>query len=496
MKKTKVLIFMIGVSLLTTNFMGCSNSTSQKNQNNSSVENNIENNNKEVTEEKEDTKIDESTNDDQKTANDDSIIGKEVYINANPLIIREESNSNSKKVGLILKGEAVTVEEEINDDTNGHWYKISFEDTQGFISADYVVSNKYELISPEFKDLEYSAQDKKIYENNKPVKVKGVYVTKFSTVSQNFDYLIDIAEKSGINTFVIDVKDDRGEMLFYTDAANKFAPKANDNIVIKDIKAFIEKLKEHNIYAIARIVSFKDPIYGEAHPDRTIVYKDTGEIFKNSDELSWVSAYDKNLWEYNVAVAKEAAEAGFNEIQFDYVRFPASDGGKLDKVLDYRNNDNESKAKAIQEYLMYGHKELEPYEVYIGADIYGLVASVTNDMSLGQYWEAISNVVDYICPMIYPSHYANGTYEIPIPDADPYGTVFYSTKDAVRRNGNVATPAIIRPWIQDFTAPWVKGHIKYGENELKAQIKALEENGVDEYLLWNAGNKYSYEAVK
>jgi hypothetical protein len=492
--KKKILTLTIGIILLTTNFTACTNKSSQEENNKLSIENSKENTKDD--ESSENVELGNEVNGDNKTVQDDSIIGKEVYINANPLIIREASNASSKKIGLILKGEAIIVQDEIIDDKDGHWYKISFEDKTGFISADYTVLNKYELISPEFKDLNYEPQDKQVYENNKPVKVKGVYVTRFSTVSKNFDYLIDIAAKSGINTFVIDVKDDRGEMLFYSDAAEEYAPKANEEIVIDDIKAFIAKLKENNIYAIARIVSFKDPIYAEAHPDRTIIYKDSGEVFKNSDDLAWVSAYDKSLWKYNVEVAKEAAEAGFNEIQFDYVRFPASDGGKLDKVLDYRNTDNESKAKAIQEYLMYGYEQLSPYEVYIGADIYGLVASVTNDMSLGQYWEGISNVVDYICPMMYPSHYANGTYNIDIPDADPYATIFYSSKDAVRRNGNVATPATIRPWIQDFTASWVDGYIKYGENELELQIKALEQNGIDEYLLWNAGNKYSYEAVK
>ena len=116
-------------------------------------------------------------------------------------------------------------------------------------------------------------------------------------------------------------------------------------------------------------------------------------------------------------------------------------------------------------------------------------------MSLGQYWEAVSNVVDYVCPMMYPSHYANNTYGLPVPDAYPYETVYNSAKDSVARNKNIKTPGTIRPWIQDFTAPWVKGHIKYSDKQVKDQIRALEENGITEYLLWNAGNKYSEGAV-
>lgn len=216
----------------------------------------------------------------------------------------------------------------------------------------------------------------------------------------------------------------------------------------------------------------------------------------NRDGLIWVSAYDRQLWEYNIEVSKEAAKVGFNEIQFDYVRFPASNGGKLDKFLDYRNELEESKPVAVQRYLKYAKENLSPLKVYISADIYGLVGSVADDMGIGQYWEAVSNMVDYVSPMMYPSHYGKGVYGLSVPDAFPYETINIGTKDAVARNNNLETPAIIRPWIQDFTATWVKGHIRYGANELKAQIKALEDNGVKEYLLWNAGNKYSEGGLK
>ncbi|PCR83934.1 hypothetical protein CQA79_12570, partial [Fusobacterium nucleatum] len=204
----------------------------------------------------------------------------------------------------------------------------------------------------------------------------------------------------------------------------------------------------------------------------------------------WVSAYDKNLWEYNVTVAKEAAKAGFNEIQFDYVRFPASNGGKLDKVLNYRNTDNLTKAEAIQKYLHYAKEELESYDVYISADIYGQVGSSSDDMALGQFWEAVSSEVDYVSPMMYPSHYGKGVYGLAVPDANPYKTIYASTKDSINRNNNIDSPAIIRPWIQAFTAAWVKGHINYGPNEIKDQVKAMKDLGVDEYILWSPTNRY------
>lgn len=265
---------------------------------------------------------------------------------------------------------------------------------------------------------------------------------------------------------------------------------ANDKPTIKDIGSIMKKLKENNIYAIARIVSFKDPIYAANHKERAITYKANNKPFTNSDGLIWVSPHDRDLWKYNLMVAKEAAKAGFNEIQFDYVRFPASNGGKLDSQLNYRNTKNETKVKAIQEYLKYARQELKDYNVYIAADIYGQVASSYDDMSLGQHYETVANIVDYVCPMQYPSHYGNGVYGLKVPDAEPYKTVYYSTLDAINRSNNIEQAGLIRPWLQAFTAKWIKGHINYGPKEVKTQVKALKDLGVEEYILWSPTNRY------
>ena len=424
-----------------------------------------------------------------------------VYIKGRQQNVREEPLKGAKIIATLSKGQAVLLIGERRDDNDVNWSMISYTNDKGsneigWLKTDDTVLDWMELMNERFRDMDYSPQEKiaNYYENPR-VKVKGIYVTIFSAAGKRMDELIEMTKRSGINTFVIDVKDDRGYMLFKTNAAEKFSPKANEKATVKDIKVLMEKLKENNIYTIARIVSFKDPTYTSQNVDKAIIYKDTGKPFTNNDGLIWASPHDRSLWEYNIEVSKEAIDAGFNEVQFDYVRFPASDGGKLDKHLDYRNETGESKPATIQNYLKYAKEELSPKKAYISADVYGLVGSVEDDMSLGQYWEAISNIVDYICPMMYPSHYANRTYGIPIPDANPYGTVFYSAKDSVTKNNNLKTPAIIRPWIQDFTAPWVKGYIKYGEKQVMEQIKALEENGIDEFMLWNAGNKYSETAV-
>ncbi|MDF2532864.1 MAG: hypothetical protein K0Q65_2445 [Clostridia bacterium] len=423
-----------------------------------------------------------------------------VYISASKLNVRENAAKDGKVLDSLIKGTAVSIKEEKTDEANILWYNIGYEnvtgEVNGWIAAEHTVKDRTELLDESLRNLDLSPQNKTYeYPNNPRVEVKGIYLTLYSASGARLDKLIEMSKRTEINTFVIDVKDDNGNMLFATEAAEKFNPDANKKAPVKDIKALMQKLKDNGIYTIARIVSFKDPSYARKHPNKAIVYKDSGKPFTNSDGLIWVSAHDRELWEYNLAVSKEAAAAGFNEIQFDYVRFPASNGGKLDKVLDYRNEKNESKPETIQNYLKYAREQLAPMQVYISADIYGLVGSVSDDMALGQYWEAVSNVVDYVSPMMYPSHYANGTYGLSVPDAYPYETILYGTRDAVNRNKNIETPATIRPWIQDFTASWVKGYIKYGPKQVELQIKALEENGVKEYLLWNAGNTYSEGAL-
>lgn len=417
------------------------------------------------------------------------------YVSADALNVRSESRKDSSVQDSLIRGARVKILEEIKDESGMLWYHISYsklEEKKGYIAAEYTVSTREELLGEDLRNLDFSPVKKVEYENNKKVKVRGVYLTIHAAAGAKLDKLIELSEQTDINAFVIDVKDDYGNMLFQTKAAERYAPSANAKAPIKDIEAFVKKLKEKNIYLIARVVSFKDPTYAEYNSDKVIINKETGQPFVNKDGIIWVSPHDRNLWNYNIEVAKEAAAAGFQEIQFDYVRFPASNGGKIDSMLDYRNEKNEGKPETIQQYLKTAYEILSKEQVYVAADVYGLVGSVPDDMQLGQYWEAVSNYTDYICPMMYPSHYGNGVYGIKIPDAAPYETVYKSALDSVMRNQNLKTPATIRPWIQSFTAPWVKGsNTKYGPEQIQAQIKGLSDAGVDEYLLWNASNNYN-----
>jgi hypothetical protein len=322
--------------------------------------------------------------------------------------------------------------------------------------------------------------------------VRGIYVTLHSAASSNaLARLMEVVDSTDINALVIDVKDDVGVTLHKSAAAEKYNSKASANAPLKDLAAFAKRLRDRGVYLIARIVTFKDPLYAKNHPDRAIINRRTGQLFRSKDGLAWASPYDADYRAYNLAVAAEAARAGFNEIQFDYIRFPEVPASQS---VDYRNKSRQSKAEAVQSFLIEARRSLHPLNVYVSADVFGLVCAARDDMDIGQYWEAMSNAVDFISPMSYPSHYANGSYGLAVPDLRPYDLMDRATRDALKRNRNLATPARVRPWIQAFTARWLPKYKKYGVEEIKAQIKAIRDNGINSYLVWNPGNHYKDQA--
>ncbi len=370
--------------------------------------------------------------------------------------------------------------------------RLNGNEVEKYVKASDVFAERYDFIEMPEEGISYEAFPKKTYESNPPIKMRGVYVSQVSAANggDNLDYLIELARTTDINTFVIDVKDDSGNLLFKSKAAEKYMPEQNQSAAIKDIESFIKKLKDEKIYLVARIVTFKSPEYALKYPEKAIKFKDTGELFKSGDGLKWSTPYDRDLWDYNISVAEEAADLGFNEIQFDYVRFPDVPYA-INEQLDFHNDDNESKTMAIHKFLKEAYKRLSAKEVYVTADFFGYVATAQNDQFIGQHWESVVNVVDYAAPMVYPSHYGSSNFGLAVPDAHPYECIDGAMKDAINRNKNLYTPAKLRPWIQDFTAGWVPGHINYDKAELMAQIQALKDNGIDEYMVWNAGNRYT-----
>ncbi len=329
-----------------------------------------------------------------------------------------------------------------------------------------------------------------------PVEAKGIYLTGRSAGNSNFQRLLQFVVSTELNAMVIDVKEDEGRVTYKSGVPVVKEVGSDNTVFIQDVDSVVQTLKENHIYPIARIVCFKDPFLAGKKTDWAM-HKKTGGVWSDKKGTVWIDPYRKEVWDYNIAIAKEAAQKGFKEIQFDYVRFP-DNGKKIDAEVAFHEQNGKEKQQVIADFLAYAKAELAPFNVYISADVFGLVPSVSDDMGIGQKWEMVSPNVDYISPMTYPSHYANGTYGLRVPDAKPYETILHSVKDAQQKNAgleqNQIKSAAIRPWLQDFTARWVKGHIPYGPAEVSAQIKAAKDLGVDQYLIWNAGNTYSQAA--
>ncbi|UVI31937.1 putative glycoside hydrolase [Paenibacillus spongiae] len=321
-------------------------------------------------------------------------------------------------------------------------------------------------------------------------KIKGIYLTAHSAGGSRLETLLKLLDDTALNSMVIDVKDDLGYITYPTtnpELLKYGAPKK----YIRDINALMTKLKEHEVYPIARVVVFKDTVLARSHPNLSFRHKD-GTVWQNGKKDSFVNPYMKEVWDYNIAVAKESVKLGFKEIQFDYVRFPEGFENKADSLVFDKTK--ESRVDAVAGFVKYAKEQLEPLGVRVSVDIFGYAASVPAAEGIGQDFVKISKYVDVISPMVYPSHYSTGWFGVKDPDKDPYATIKGSMIDTHKKLDPIGSfKPIIRPWIQDFTASWLgKGrYVKYGKAEVEAQIKALKDTGVDEYLLWNAGNKYT-----
>lgn len=325
-----------------------------------------------------------------------------------------------------------------------------------------------------------------------PQAAKGIYIPS-NKISQ-YEAYINLAEKTGINSFVIDVKDDLGYLTFSSD--NEFLIKKGmvlDHPPIKDIAELMKDLCEAGIYPIARIVAFKDDVAAKNEP-RLAVKSLDGSPYVTSGNDTWLDPYNKENWEYLLAVSKEAAHMGFKEIQFDYVRFHESMNSSR-----VRLDDEVSKSEIISEFIEYMAEHLHKEGVKVSADVFGAVILSDIDMEIvGQNFMDMSRHLDYICPMVYPSHYASGTFGIEYPHIEVYDIISKTMKTAVRKiaSENGEKRAIIRPWLQDFTLKSVKPYLEYGPEQIKSQIQGANDAGVEEWLFWNAAGNYTEEGFK
>lgn len=328
-----------------------------------------------------------------------------------------------------------------------------------------------------------------------PVKVKGIYVTGAMAGSEGMDDLIRLVEETELNAMVIDIKNDSGEITYKMDL--DIAKEIGATVgYVRDMEGMVKKLKEKDVYLIARVVAFKDPILAEKKPEYCLRKKD-GTIFRDKDGLAWVNPYKKEIWEYLIAVSKKAIELGFDEVQFDYIRFSTDSGMK--SVTFGQEAKGVTRQEVINGFTAYAYEQLMPLGAFVSADVYGSI--ITNDLdvgTLGQDYGEMASCLDYICPMIYPSHYSDGVYNIDYPDTQPYELILNALGDSVAllKESKGQHQAVVRPWLQDFTATWLANHITYDKEQIQDQIRAVKDAGYEEWILWNSKNRYTESAFK
>ena len=318
-----------------------------------------------------------------------------------------------------------------------------------------------------------STEKENLPEKERP-KVKGIYVTGNVAGSERMDDLIALVDATELNTMVIDVKNDEGEITWKMETSSVQAM-GNGVAYIKDIHALMTVLKEHGIYTIARIICFKDPVFAQNHLDCALTKAD-GAFITDAYGLAWVNPYQEAVWGYLTEIALAAADVGFDEVQFDYVRFPiGSDADAADYGVDMTTY---TKEQAISGFLTYASERLHEKGIVVTADVFGTVIGSDTDIErVGQNYAALGNIVDVLSPMVYPSHYGPGVFGFEVPDAHPYDTVQQAlllSQEALKQDTEEdQSTVIVRPWLQSFTATWVNGHISYGEIEIHEQIQAV-----------------------
>lgn len=327
------------------------------------------------------------------------------------------------------------------------------------------------------------------------VKAKGIYISSYVAGTPSMvDNLIAEIDQTEINTLVIDLKDDFGRVACEMDSP-MVQELGSVKVYIPEIEELTAKLKEHDIYLIARIPAFRDAWLGEVRPDWCVKLAD-GSVFTDRDGNAWVNPYKQEAWDYLVEIGTQAKKLGFDEVQFDYVRF-CTERKMQDVVFEEADVQGRSRTDIILEFMDYVYQELTKEGLFVSADVFGaIINSDVNANSVGQIYGEMAKHLDYISPMIYPSHYGDGNYGIDHPDLHPYETITAALMDSRKElyfaGQGAEHIADVRPWLQDFTATWLTNHIPYGPEEVRAQIQAVYDAGYDEWLLWDASCRYDW----
>jgi len=287
------------------------------------------------------------------------------------------------------------------------------------------------------------------------------------------------------------VKGDRGWILYKTEVPLAISVGAQGPAVYKEFDALLAELKARGVYTIARIVAFKDNVLATARPDLAIIDTRTGKAWIDNERLAWVDPFREEVWTYNVAIAQEAVRKGFDEVQFDYVRFPTD--GKLSAAKYAKPNNRDTRLPAIAGFLERARKEIGPLGAFVAADVFGYTAFNENDTDIGQRVEELTPHLDFVCPMVYPSGYHKGIPGYRNPVQNSYQVVHESVRLIKKRATH--TVVQVRPWLQDFKDYAFDRRI-FGVTEVKAQIKGADDAGATGWMLWNPKNDYTGAALR
>ena len=450
--------------------------------------------------------------DDYITNKYEEIVGEKTrYVRTSTTIYKEKDKLDIS--GFYKKGEEINIIgfDRLNDDGSVNMYKTE----KGYVYSKYLeelldVANKnYDpnglyLTHASRGDsygggsadnLDYYPVDKPNFENNKLLdNAKTLYLN--CGVLNNIDAYINLAKNTGINAFVVDIKENTLPA-YKSDVMKEYSPTAYNKAVYskEDYKNIIKKLIDNGFYVIGRITTFKDSDYINDHPEDAITSTSTGTPYLHNGSY-WPSAFVRRVWEYNVKLAVESVkDIGFNEIQFDYMRFPdRSYTIEKNGLVDMHNIYGETKAQALQSFLFYATDAIHDVNAYVSVDVFG-ESSNQYVTAYGQYWPAISNVVDVISAMPYPDHFNNNQYGLVTPWTEPYRLMSTWAREASLRQKEIPTPAIARTWIQAYDAI-KQPYNKYGPEEIRAEIKGLNDGGLTGgFITWNGSsniNKYQY----
>lgn len=319
------------------------------------------------------------------------------------------------------------------------------------------------------------------------LQVRGVYLSFWGVGSTVLlSGVLDTVAKAHLNAVVIDIKGDRGLISHPTRCPLALEAKANKVITIRNPHTLLADLHSRGLYVIARIVAFKDDPLARTRPEFA-VKASGGHLFVDREGLAWTDPFNEKVWDYNISLAVEAAAEGFDEIQFDYVRFPDQRGLTFSQPSTEAN-----RRKAISGFLAEARRRLIPYNVFLSADNFGYACWNLDDTGIGQCFADLGPLVDYISPMLYPSSFQYGIPGLRNPLNDPYRIVFASLERAKSRTS--FSPLTFRPWLQAF-ADYAFDRRKFGKAELEQQIEAAQDSGASGWLLWDPKNRYSTEAL-